>query len=96
MIEDMVTDNSNNVRVVPEAERQANFLQQQTPSSKKRHKRNTEKQEKQEAALRSVFVAVRAWDGVMSVHFIGGFTHNLLTFRSPNKQCEGARGAPET
>lgn len=53
LIEDMVTDNSNNVRVVPEAERQANFLQQQTPSSKKRHKRNTEKQEKQEAALRA-------------------------------------------
>lgn len=54
LIEDMVTDNSNNVRVVPEAERQANFILQQKPTSKKRNKRSTEKQEKEEAALRSV------------------------------------------
>lgn len=54
LIEDMVKDNSNNVRVVAEAERLANFLVDKKPVVKKKKKRDTEKQEKEEAALRSV------------------------------------------
>ena len=77
LIEDMVTDNSNNVRVVAEAERLANFLLEQKPVSKKKNKRNTEKHEKEEAALRSVSELMSIASVSCTFHFLFPCIHGF-------------------
>ena len=55
LIEDMIKDNSNNIRIVPESERLANFVREPKPARGAKHKRDNEAQEKREAAFRSVY-----------------------------------------
>merc|ERR1712007_323317 len=54
LIEDMIMDNSNNIRIVPEAERMANFLVEKQPSRKKKKRKvDDEVQKQNEAAFRA-------------------------------------------